>query len=150
MNLRITARDLAVAAIAVIVTMGTLGIASATQEPAPIMKSRVFDWNSFETKSQGYGSSRSVVRAPTTTLDELEMHITTLDPGQTSHPPHQHANEELIIIREGTVETLSAGEWKRIGPGSIIFNASNELHGIKNVGTTPATYHVVNWKSPGK
>ena len=150
MNLRITARDLAVAAIAVIVTMGTLGIASATQEPAPIMKSRVFDWNSFETKSQGYGSSRSVVRAPTTTLDELEMHITTLNPGLTSHPPHQHANEELIIIREGTVETLSAGEWKRIGPGSIIFNASNELHGIKNVGTTPATYHVVNWKSPGK
>ena len=68
-----------------------------------------------------------------------------MNPGQTSHPPHQHPNEELIIIREGTVETLSLGEWKRVGPGSIIFNASNELHGIRNVGTGPATYHVVNW-----
>jgi XRE family transcriptional regulator, regulator of sulfur utilization len=47
------------------------------------------------------------------------------------------------------VETLSLGEWKRLGPGSIIFNASNELHGIRNVGTGPATYHVVNWTSPG-
>jgi quercetin dioxygenase-like cupin family protein len=144
MKTRITVRDLIVALVA---AAATLGVVSAAQQPAEIMKSRVFDWNSFTERSQAYGSSRPVVRAPTTTLEELEMHITTLNPGQTSHAPHQHANEELIIIREGTVETLSAGTWKRLGPGSIIFNASNELHGIKNVGTTPATYHVVNWKS---
>jgi hypothetical protein len=29
----------------------------------------------------------------------------------------------------------------------VIFNASNELHGIKNVGTGPATYHVINWRT---
>jgi len=90
---------------------------------------------------------RAVVRAPTPTLEELEMHITTLNAGQTSHAPHQHPNEELIILREGTVEALVHGEWKRLGPGSIIFQASNELHGIRNVGTSPATYHVVNWKT---
>jgi quercetin dioxygenase-like cupin family protein len=80
------------------------------------------------------------------TLAELEMHVTTLNAGQTSHAPHQHANEELIILKEGTLETLSLGEWKRVGPGSIIFNASNDLHGVRNVGTGSATYHVVNWK----
>ena len=83
------------------------------------------------------------------TLDELEMHVTTLNPGQTSHAPHKHPNEELVIVREGTVEVLVQGEWKRLGPGSGIFNASNELHGLRNVGTTPTTYHVVNWTSPG-
>jgi quercetin dioxygenase-like cupin family protein len=93
------------------------------------------------------GSVRSVVRARTPTLDELEMHITTLKAGLASHAPHQHPNEELIIVREGTVEVLNAGTWKRLGPGSIIFNASNELHGLKNVGTTPAVYHVINWKT---
>jgi quercetin dioxygenase-like cupin family protein len=75
------------------------------------------------------------------------MHITTLKPGEASHPPHQHPNEELLIIREGTVEALVAGEHKRIGPGSIIFQASNQLHNIRNVGDTPATYHVINWKT---
>ena len=59
-------------------------------------------------------------------------------------------NEELIIIREGTVEVLSNGAWKRTGPGSIVFNASNQLHAIRNVGTAPAVYHVINWKSPAK
>jgi len=25
----------------------------------------------------------------------------------------------------------------------------NQLHGVKNVGTTPATYFIVKWNSPG-
>jgi XRE family transcriptional regulator, regulator of sulfur utilization len=142
----ITRRDVIVAAFTAVVTLAS---GAVVHPQTPVMHSRVFDWNTLTATKTAVGESRQVVRAPTPTLDELEMHITTLNPGQTSHPPHQHPNEELIIIREGTVETLSAGEWKRLGPGSIIFNASNELHGIRNVGTGPATYHVINWTSPG-
>jgi quercetin dioxygenase-like cupin family protein len=142
----ITRRDIVVALIA---ASGTLAVVAAQQPAASILKSQVFDWTAMTPKETAYGSTRSIVRAPTVTLDELEMHVTTLNPGQTSHAPHQHANEELIILREGTLETLSLGQWKRVGPGSIIFNASNDLHGVKNVGTVPAVYHVVNWKSTG-
>ena len=35
-------------------------------------------------------------------------------------------------MQQGTVETLSNGEWKRVGPGSVIFNSSNQLHGLRN------------------
>ena len=138
----ITPRDIAVALIA---ASGTLAVMAA-QQPAAILKSQVFDWSSVAPREVAYGSVRQFLRAPTVTLAELEMHVTTLNAGQTSHAPHQHANEELIILKEGTLETLSLGEWKRIGPGSIIFNASNDLHGVRNVGTGPAVYHVVNWK----
>jgi quercetin dioxygenase-like cupin family protein len=138
----ITRRDVVVASLTV---AATVALGAVVHPQTAVMHSRVFDWNSFTANKTAVGESRQVVRSPTPTLDELEMHITTLNPGQTSHPPHQHPKEELIIIREGTVETLSLGEWKRLGPGSIIFNASNELHGIRNVGTGPATYHVVNW-----
>ena len=31
--------------------------------------------------------------------------------------------------------------------GSIILQASNELHGLRNVGDTNATYHVILWRS---
>ncbi len=140
----ITRRDVVVAAFTLAATCGVAAVAQ--QKPAP-MHSSVFDWTTMTAKENAYGSVRQLVRAPTVTLDELEMHITTLNAGQTSHAPHQHANEELIILREGTVEALVHGEWKRLGPGSVIFQASNELHGIKNVGTGPATYHVVNWRT---
>ncbi|NIJ32300.1 cupin domain-containing protein [Sphingomonas oligoaromativorans] len=117
------------------------------QERKAILGPAVFDWNAMTAVRNGTGEVRSIVKQPTATLDELEMHVTTLNPGVASHPPHRHPNEELVIIDRGTVETLSNGQWKRVGPGSVIFNASNSLHALRNVGSTPAQYHVINWKS---
>jgi XRE family transcriptional regulator, regulator of sulfur utilization len=114
---------------------------------APVMGSRVFDWNAMVDKPNKTGSVRTVCSAPTATLENLEIHISTLNPGLMSHPPHKHPNEELIIVRQGTVETLSNGVWIRVGPGSVIFNGSNQPHGFRNVGTEPAIYHVVNFKT---
>jgi len=107
----------------------------------------VFEWSSLAANTTEVGEIRQVTRGPTATLDELEIHVTTLKPGVASHPPHQHPNEELVIVREGQVETLSGGTWKKAGPGSIIFNASNSSHALRNVGAGPATYDVINWKS---
>jgi quercetin dioxygenase-like cupin family protein len=139
----ITRRDLFIGMTGSAATAAAFAIANRTS----IMHSAVFDWNKIPAKPTPIGSVRSFFNAPTATLEELELHVTTLDPGKMSHPPHRHPNEELVIIDQGTVETLSNGEWKRVGPGSVIFNASNELHGLRNVGTEPATYHVINWKS---
>ena len=141
----ITKRDIAVA---LITLSGTLGIGAAVTA-APVLGPTVFDWNKMVAVKTPVGEVRSLYRGPTATLDELEMHVGTLNPGETSHPPHQHVNEELIIIREGECETLSDGEWVKVGPGSVIFNASNSLHGFRNIGKTPAVYHVINW-SPNK
>ncbi len=63
--------------------------------------------------------------------------------------PYKHPDEEVIIIKEGTVESLVNGQLKRVGPGSVIFQASNQLHSIRNVGNTQAVYHVFKWNSPG-
>jgi quercetin dioxygenase-like cupin family protein len=121
--------------------------ADATPAAAPVMGSKVFDWNSLVDKPNKTGSVRTVCSTPTATLENLEIHISTLNPGLMSHPPHKHPNEELIIVRQGTVETLSNEEWICVGPGSVIFNGSNQLHGFRNVGTEPAIYHVVNVKT---
>ncbi|MGA7353727.1 MAG: cupin domain-containing protein, partial [Acidobacteriaceae bacterium] len=94
------------------------------------------------------GEARQFFRAPTATLDQLEVHATTLEPGKQSHPPHKHANEEVIIVDQGTVEAFGEGKWTRVGPGSVIFNASNTLHAIRNAGAGPATYHVVSFITP--
>lgn len=127
--------------------LAALGGVFAAAADAPVMGSRVFDWNSVPEQATKYGSVRSFFSSPTATLENLELHVTKLNPGQSPHQPHRHPNEEMIIIRQGTVETLSNGEWKRVGPGSVIFNGSNQLHGLKNVGSDKAIYHVINWKS---
>jgi quercetin dioxygenase-like cupin family protein len=59
-----------------------------------------------------------------------------------------HPDEELIIVKEGTLEAMQNGVTKQPGAGSIIFEASNQFHGLRNVGKTPATYYVIKWLSP--
>jgi XRE family transcriptional regulator, regulator of sulfur utilization len=152
----LTRRDLLVATLTASVCLGLVGfmtvppVAAVTPVvPKPIMGSLAFDWEKLVVKQTKVGESRSVCRAPTATLDELEMHVTTLNKGQAPHPPHQHADEELLIVKEGTVEALVAGEWIKLGPGSVIFQAANIEHAIRNAGEGQATYHVIKWNSPG-
>jgi len=142
----ITKRDSLVALLAVCATLAAVTLG---QTEKPLMGSSVFDWDKIEVKQTKVGSRRDFFQAPTATLDELECHVTTLNPGETPHPPHKHPDEELIIIKEGTVEAMVNGEMKRVGPGSVIFQAANQLHGLRNVGQTVAAYHVIRWNSPG-
>lgn len=114
-----------------------------------LMKSAVFLWEATPPRPTDKGAVRSVFRAPSITLDELEYHITTLNPSQSPHAPHTHVNEEVIIVKDGAVEAYVNGAWTPVSTGSLIFFASNVPHTVRNVGTIPATYHVVNWKTPG-
>ena len=121
----ITRRDIAVAVVAAGITAAavaaqpTSALRAMVGKQAPaILQSTTFDWTTMAEKKTDVGSVRQVVRAPTVTLDELEMHVTTLNPGQTSHAPHQHPNEELIIIKEApsrssTSASGNASAWDR-------------------------------------
>ncbi|MGA9670871.1 MAG: cupin domain-containing protein [Terracidiphilus sp.] len=142
----ITRRDTLAGLLALPSALTSVATAAGEQ---PILGPTVFNWNDMKPVKTATGEVRSLCKSPTATVDQLEMHVTTLNSGQTSHPPHRHVNEELIIIREGDCETLSNGNWVKVGPGSVVFNASNSLHGFRNIGTTPATYHVINW-SPNR
>jgi XRE family transcriptional regulator, regulator of sulfur utilization len=117
------------------------------EDSQTILGPTVFEWDQMKPVKTATGEVRSLCKSPTATLNQLEIHVTTLNPGLASHPPHRHVNEELIILREGECETLSNGTWVKVGPGSVVFNASNTLHGFRNVGTVPAVYHVINWSA---
>ena len=134
---------------AAIAVGSTLSVIAVAQAPKQLMKSSIFDWNSIESKATKTGSRREFFKQPTATLDQLECHVTTINPGESAHAPHQHAEEELIVIKEGTIEAMQNGSTKRAGAGSIIFQGSNDLHGMRNVGQTPASYYVIKWFSPG-
>jgi len=152
----ITRRDalLSLAALSAALTEG-LPAAAATATPIPtgdqqsILGPTVFHWDEMKFEPNAVGAQAHLCKQPTATLDQLEMHVSKLDPGKMSHPPHRHVNEELIILREGSCETLSNGKWVPVEAGSVVFNASNSLHGFRNVGATQAVYHVINW-SPNK
>lgn len=133
----------------VVLVSAAFTASSAAPSDAPILGSTAVTWDEIQAMGPPESRARQVFRNPTATLDELELHVTTLPAGQDSHPPHKHPDEELIIIKQGTLEAMVNGVTRRVGPGSVIFQAANQLHGIRNVGDTPAVYHVIRWNSPG-
>jgi len=139
----LTRRDVLVALSAAALTAGGFALAQSMQANG----SWAIDWDSVPAKPTDSGSGRSFFKGPTATLKDLDVHVTTLNPGGAPHSPHKHPNEEMLIVKSGTIEALINGEWKRVGPGGVVFLASNIFHGVRNAGTEPAVYHVIGFRT---
>lgn len=106
--------------------------------------SGVFPFESLPVhRSSGGAETRPVIRGKTPTGEQIELHETTLMPGQMPHPAHRHVHTELMLIREGTVTFLLEGKTEKVSAGGVAYAASGELHGLKNTGTVPAKYFVI-------
>lgn len=112
-------------------------------DDANVLPSAMYPFEKLTPRKSETTEIRSVLKGHLTTSEALEVHETTLVPGGMPHPPHRHAHSEMWLIREGTVELTVEGKSTQMGPGSVGFVRSNDEHGIKNIGTAPATYFVV-------
>ncbi len=115
---------------------------TATEEPV-LSAQKAYPFEQLTVKKGPNGESRPVLHGVLPTGESVELHETTLLPGHMPHPPHKHKHSELMLIREGTLEFDNDGTPERVGPGGVVFAASNVMHGLKNVGETNANYFVV-------
>ncbi|WP_114749645.1 cupin domain-containing protein [Pleomorphovibrio marinus] len=118
---------------------------SGNLNDAAYENSWTFIYDEMEFKSNVKGGRRDVMEAPTKTLSELEMHITTLLEGEKSHDPHVHPDEEIIVVLQGEVEEMINGTPYRLGPGSMIFLSAMDPHGIRNIGKGTCEYYAIRW-----
>ena len=130
---------------------GAIATVFAAESAGPaLLASSVFSWEALPVEKTANGERRAIFDAATATVDRLESHITTIDAGKASHAAHRHPDEELIFVREGVVEATINGVAHKAPAGSVIFYASNDLHGMRNAGEGQASYFVLRWTSPGK
>lgn len=127
--------------IPVLVTAGIAFPAFANQDDS--LPSATFAFESMPVEDSGHAQIRKIMKGKLATGEHIEVHETTLPPNGAPHPPHHHVHSEMWLVREGTVELTINGITHRLGAGGLGFVHSNEEHGIKNVGTGPATYFVV-------
>jgi quercetin dioxygenase-like cupin family protein len=109
------------------------------------LPSKVYQYADLEvrTNATNHNKQRPVFEGSTHTGFIVEMHETELAPGTMPHASHHHVHEEMLILREGTVEVTIEGKTSRAEPGAVVYVASNEEHGWRNVGTGPARYFIV-------
>jgi quercetin dioxygenase-like cupin family protein len=119
-----------------------LGPENAGQQKTALPSS-MYPYDKLPVQTSNGAQFRAVLKGKLATGESLEVHETTLPAGGAPHPPHHHTHSEMWLIREGTVELTVNGTSHRLGPGSVGFVHSDDEHGIRNAGSTPATYFVV-------
>ncbi len=116
---------------------------SESAKPADKMPSTVLPWTSLvpNTPTKN-GSRRAVFEQPTATLDKFHLHVSQLNPGENTGALHRHPQEEVIVVKEGTLEVNIDGAKHTAGPGAMIFFSANENENMTNIGSVPAVYYV--------
>jgi len=107
------------------------------------MPSRTWRFDDLTVRENGQNRSRAVLNGKTRSGYGIEMHHTELAPGLAPHPPHKHVHEEMMLVREGTMEVTISGRTTTLGPGGVAYIASDEEHGWRNSGATRAHYFVL-------
>ena len=116
----------------------------ASVEKLPKLGTKAYRFNDLPVTTNGQNRQRPMFTGKTHTGFKLESHQSEIAPGEVNHPPHQHLREEMMLVREGTMELTIAGNPMTLGPGDVGYIGSNELHNAKNVGSTRAHYFIVN------
>jgi len=96
---------------------------------------------------QPFGDLRTYYDGPTDQLKSMTAGSLLLKPGMSPHPPHEHPEEEIMVVTEGAGEISVEGKVTKVGPGSMMYCGANRLHGIVNTGKTPLLFYFYKWRA---
>jgi (S)-ureidoglycine aminohydrolase len=106
----------------------------------------ILSWPDMPIQHTAKGETRQVFSLPTPWLSKIDLHATTLNPGEVSHPPHIHRAEEIILMRTGHVLEYINGQHYPATNGDLIFLPSGNPHALENTGTERAEYFALQWQ----
>jgi mannose-6-phosphate isomerase-like protein (cupin superfamily) len=106
----------------------------------------LLDWPELTMKKTDKGESRPIFSRPAAWLGNINMHATTLDAGQISHPQHIHRAEEILLLRSGHVRMHIADGYEKAAGGDIVFLASGVPHDLENSDTGRCEYFALQWE----
>lgn len=106
----------------------------------------MLDWNEITFNKSERGGRRNVIDRATSMFTRFEMHVTTLNQGLSSHAPHTHPAEEMIIIRHGQASMEIDKSHQPAHPAAVVFLGSKVPHALTNVGNGATEYYAFQWE----
>jgi mannose-6-phosphate isomerase-like protein (cupin superfamily) len=95
---------------------------------------------------ESYGDLRIYFDGATEQLRSLTVGCLALKAGMEPHPPHQHPEEEIMLITEGAGEITVEGKTHGVAPGFMMYCGSQRMHGI-TAGPSGLTFFFYKWKA---
>jgi mannose-6-phosphate isomerase-like protein (cupin superfamily) len=119
------------------------GFASAEQGHLP---SLVLDPANAKLTRESYGDQRIYFDGATDQLRTLTVGSLVLKAGMVPHPPHQHPEEEIMLVTDGAGEITVEGKAHPVAAGSMMYCAGQRMHGI-TAGAKGLTFYFYKWRA---
>ena len=81
--------------------------------------------------------------ADRTFLDGRTIKLSVVAPGNATHAPHSHAEDEFFFVLDGRAEFFMNGERRTAGPMTSLYCPPHSDHGIRNAGADTLRYLVI-------
>jgi len=127
--------------LAMAASVGSPALAEGEQH----LRDQVVTGNMAKLTRDPFGDTRVFFQGPTSQLKSMTAGSLLLNPGMEPHPPHQHPEEEIMVVVSGRAEILVGGEKVPSAPNSMMYCESNKLHGIRNSGSEPVLFYYFKW-----
>lgn len=121
----------------------------APEDKRPPLKSKVVSWADASARKADWGEMRTYFQGDTGGTRDVLTAVAVVEPGKAVHRAHRHAEEEYLIINEGS------GTWQ-LGEKSFPARKSDILyvepwvyHGLVNTGDKPLVFTVVRFNAKG-
>jgi quercetin dioxygenase-like cupin family protein len=122
-------------------------VAVLLADTAGALPNGVLDEKNAKLSREEFGDLRVYFDGPTRQLKSATVGSLRLKPGKSPHAPHEHPEEEVMVVTEGTGEISVEGKVTKVAAGSIMFCGAGKLHGIVNTGKTPLMFYYYKWQA---
>jgi quercetin dioxygenase-like cupin family protein len=75
--------------------------------------------------------------------------MAVIKPSVEIHPPHEHSDEEFLLVTQGSGEWSVEGEVFKANTGDMLYAAPWDEHGVKNTSDVDLIFVVFKWHSKG-
>ncbi|MGE5326734.1 MAG: cupin domain-containing protein, partial [Deltaproteobacteria bacterium] len=97
--------------------------AAADAAPGAQVPTEVLSAAKAKVTPHPFGDQRVFFEGATDQLKSLTVGSIALKAGQEPHPPHQHPEEEILLITNGPGEIFLEGKTTPVNPGDIMYVA---------------------------
>lgn len=113
------------------------------------LKSKIVGFEEARPTPAKWGEMRRYFTGETFGTKDVLTAVAIVDPGKSVHRAHRHAQEEYLIVAEGSGTWSLDGKESPAQRGDILYAEPWVYHGLMNSGDKPLIFVVVRYNAKG-
>ena len=113
------------------------------------LKSKIVTFEEARSTRADWGEMRRYFTGETFGTKDVLTAVAIVEPGKSVHKAHRHAQEEYLIVAEGSGTWSLDGKESPANRGDVLYAEPWVYHGLTNTGDKPLIFVVVRYNAKG-